>query len=76
MRIIDLLDKKSINLNLKSTDKTSVINELVDLVDASGNLNDKNEYKPQELGKELQSLTQKQKLLRKLALRLELVKLE
>ena len=27
MRIIDLLDKKSINLNLKSTDKTSVINE-------------------------------------------------
>ena len=57
MRIIDLLDKKSINLNLKSTDKTSVINELVDLVDASGNLNDKNEYKQEILAREAKSTT-------------------
>lgn len=57
MRIIDLLDKKSINLNLKSSDKTSVINELVDLVDASGNLNDKNEYKQEILAREAKSTT-------------------
>ena len=57
MRIIDLLDKKSINLNLKSTDKTSVINELVNLVDASGNLNDKNEYKQEILAREAKSTT-------------------
>lgn len=57
MRIIDLLDKKSINLNLKSTDKTSVINELVDLVDASGNLNNKNEYKQEILARESKSTT-------------------
>ena len=29
MRITDLIDKKSINLNLKSTNKSDVINELV-----------------------------------------------
>ena len=57
MRIIDLLDKKSINLNLKSSDKTSVINELVDLIDASGNLNDKNEYKQEILAREAKSTT-------------------
>ena len=57
MRIIDLLDKKSINLNLKSTNKTSVINELVDLVDASGNLNNKNEYKQEILARESKSTT-------------------
>ena len=57
MRIIDLLDKKSINLNLKSTDKTSVINELVDLVDASWNLNNKNEYKQEILARESKSTT-------------------
>lgn len=57
MRIIDLLYKKSINLNLKSSDKTSVINELVDLIDASGNLNDKNEYKQEILAREAKSTT-------------------
>ena len=57
MRIIDLLNKKSINLNLKSSDKTSVINELVDLVDASGNLNNKNEYKQEILAREAKSTT-------------------
>lgn len=57
MRIIDLLDKKSINLNLKSTDKASVIDELVNLVDASGNLNDKNEYKQEIIAREAKSTT-------------------
>ena len=45
MRIIDLIDKKSVKLNLSSKDKQSVVNELVELVNNSGNLNDKNEYK-------------------------------
>lgn len=52
MKIIDLLDKKSINLNLKSNSKSSVIDELIDLVDASGNLIDKKEYKQEILARE------------------------
>lgn len=52
MKIIDLLDKKSINLNLKSNNKSSVIDELIDLVDASGNLIDKKEYKQEILARE------------------------
>ena len=45
MRITDLIDKKSINLNLKSTNKSDVINELVELMNHSGNLKNKEEYK-------------------------------
>lgn len=52
MRIIDLLDKKSINLNLKSNNKSSVIDELIDLVDANGNLIDKKEYKKEIMARE------------------------
>ena len=44
MRITDLLNKQSISLNLKATNKMSAIDELVDLVNASGNLNNKEEY--------------------------------
>ena len=43
MRITDLLSKESIKLNLSSKTKPDVIDEMVDLVDASGNLNDKAE---------------------------------
>ena len=45
MRITDLIDKKSINLNLKSTNKSDVINELVELMNHSENLKNKEEYK-------------------------------
>ncbi|EQG76125.1 PTS system, fructose-specific IIABC component domain protein [Clostridioides difficile DA00165] len=44
MKIIDLLDKKSIKLNLNSKTKSEAIEELVDLVANSGNLNDKENY--------------------------------
>ena len=45
MRITDLLSKQSITLDLKATNKMAAIDELVDLVHASGNLSDKEEYK-------------------------------
>ena len=45
MRITDLLDKKSVTLNLLASTKSKAIDELVDLVQKSGNLNDKEEYK-------------------------------
>ena len=44
MRITDLLSKESIKLNLSSKTKQEVIDEMVDLVNASGNLNNKDEY--------------------------------
>ena len=57
MRIIDLIDKKSVKLNLSSKDKQSVVNELVELVNNSGNLNDKNGYKEAILAREELSTT-------------------
>lgn len=57
MRIIDLLNKNSISLDITAEDKNSMIDKLVDLVDESGNLVDKNEYKKQVLNREAQSST-------------------
>ena len=57
MRITDLLSKESIKLNLSSKTKLEVIDEMVDLVDASGNLNDKQEYKEAILAREELSTT-------------------
>lgn len=57
MRIIDLIDKKSVKLNLVSKDKESVVDELVDLVNNSGNLNNINEYKEAILAREELSTT-------------------
>lgn len=57
MRITDLIDKKSINLNLSSKDKMSVIDEMVDLVNNSGNLNNKEEYKKAIIAREELSTT-------------------
>ena len=45
MKIIDLLDLNSISLNLSSKNKLDVINELVDLIEKSGNISDKNYIK-------------------------------
>ena len=45
MRIIDLLDKKSVTLNLVASTKIETIDKMVDLVENSGNLNNKEEYK-------------------------------
>lgn len=57
MRIIDLISKDSVKLNLVSKDKLNVIDELVDLVDNSGNLNDSDEYKEAILAREELSTT-------------------
>ncbi len=57
MRITDLLSKESITLNLSSKTKPEVIDEMVDLVNASGNLNDKAEYKEAILAREELSTT-------------------
>ncbi len=57
MKITDLIDKKSINLNLKSNNKPDVIDELVGLMNDSGNLNNKEEYKKAILAREELSTT-------------------
>ena len=57
MRITDLLDKKSVTLNLLASTKPKSIDELVDLVQKSGNLNDKEEYKKAIIAREEMSTT-------------------
>lgn len=57
MKIVDLINKKSISLNLKATNKSDAIDKLVDLVDNSGNLNNKEEYKKAIIARENQSTT-------------------
>ena len=57
MRITDLINKKSVDLNLQGKNKLEVIDNLVDLVDNSGNLNDKEEYKKAILARENISTT-------------------
>ena len=43
MRITDLLDKKSVTLDLVASTKIEAIDKMVDLVENSGNLNNKEE---------------------------------
>jgi fructose PTS system EIIBC or EIIC component len=57
MRIVDLIDKRSISLSLKAKDKMDAIDKLVDLVNNSGNLNDREEYKKAIIARENQSTT-------------------
>ena len=57
MKITDLLNIKSIALNPKVNSKNEAIDKLVDLMDASGNLVDKNEYKKAVLAREELSTT-------------------
>ena len=57
MRIIDLLSKDSVSLRLQAKNKMEAINELVDLVDASGHLTDKKAYKEGIIAREEQSTT-------------------
>ncbi len=45
MRITELLDINSIDLNPQVSNKEEAINHLVDLLDQSGKLNDKEIYK-------------------------------
>jgi PTS system fructose-specific IIC component len=57
MRIVDLLHKEGINLDFNPSTKEQCINELVDLMDKTGNLNDKQEYKKAILAREELSTT-------------------
>lgn len=57
MKITDLLKKSSIAINPKVANKEEAINTLVDLMAASGNLNDKEEYKKAVLAREELSTT-------------------
>ena len=52
MRIVHLINKNSVKLDLNTKSKLDVVDELVDLVNDSGNLNDKNEYKKAILARE------------------------
>ena len=57
MRITDLLKKEGIELDVKVNNKLEAIDKLVDLMDASNNLNDKEEYKKTVLAREEASTT-------------------
>ena len=57
MRIVDLLQKQGMNLDIKPADKKECIDILVDLMDETGNLNDKKEYKKAILEREELSTT-------------------
>lgn len=57
MRITDLLKKEGISLNANISSKEEAINTLADLMYASGNLNNKEEYKAKVLEREALSTT-------------------
>lgn len=57
MRITDLLKKEGIDLQGKSASKSETIDNLVDLMDATGNLNDKEGYKKAVVAREEQGTT-------------------
>ncbi|KAB7704159.1 PTS fructose transporter subunit IIA [Bacillus aerolatus] len=57
MNITDLLTKETMIIDLQSTDKASVIDELVEKLAQAGRLNDKQQYKEAILAREAQSTT-------------------
>ena len=57
MKITDLLKKNGIALNPKVENKAEAINKLVDLMDATGRLSDKEAYKKAVLDRESLSTT-------------------
>ena len=57
MKITDLLKKNGIALNPNVNTKEEAINKLVDLMDATGRLNDKEAYKNAVLDRESLSTT-------------------
>lgn len=57
LRITDLLNKSSIQLNAVMEDKEDAINQMVDLIEKSGNLSDKIEYKSAVLKREKEGTT-------------------
>lgn len=57
MRIIDLLKEDSIKLNIKSASKEKIIEQLVDIMNESGNIKNKEEYKKMVLEREKNGTT-------------------
>lgn len=57
MKITELLRKDTIKLRLDSTTKADVIDELVNILDKAGKLNDREEYKKQILKREAEFST-------------------
>jgi fructose PTS system EIIBC or EIIC component len=57
MRITELLTKETINLSLKSSQKSDVIEELVTVLDSAGKLTNRSEFKKAILKREEQSTT-------------------
>ncbi|MGD6872059.1 PTS fructose transporter subunit IIABC [Sutcliffiella horikoshii] len=57
MKITDLLTKDTVTLQLKSSNKSDVIKELIDSLDGAGKLADKKKYEEAILAREAQSTT-------------------
>ena len=57
MKKNNLFSENCINLNLKGSTKSEIIDELVEMLNVAGKLNDKEEYKKQILKRESQSST-------------------
>lgn len=57
MKIVDLLHNNGIDLNFNPSSKAEAIDKLVDLMEATGNLKDKAEYKEAILAREALSTT-------------------
>lgn len=57
MKKSNLFSENCINLNLKGSTKSEIIDELVEMLNVAGKLNDKEEYKKQILKRESQSST-------------------
>ena len=57
MKKNSLFSENCINLNLKGSTKSEIIDELVEMLNVAGKLNDKEEYKKQILKRESQSST-------------------
>ena len=67
MRIVDLLHKQGMNLDIKPKSKAECIDILVNLMDKTGNLNNKEEYK--------KAILERQKQLKKQALQQQYAKM-
>ncbi|WP_214857176.1 fructose-specific PTS transporter subunit EIIC [Exiguobacterium sp. s191] len=57
MKITDLLTRDTIQLDLQASSKAAVIDELVNVLDRAGKLNDRSAYKEAILAREAQSTT-------------------
>ena len=57
MKITDLLDRRSVEVNGSAVSKEDAINKMVDLMCKSGKINDKEEYKRRVFARETEGST-------------------